>query len=240
MQNLSDIDDFFNISIRINVDKENYKYLTELLEYFDKQRIWPYRKKIGIYISNVNTVWSNESKYAFNLRDFEKIKREFKVKQVQVFNRVSQNKHAKLGLDYPTLQKKNHACRITINKNSFVIGPRGEIYTCFHYVGNEKYCIGTIDDLLNEESNAGAQEFRLVPQHRKEIGCHECKIFPICSVSCPDVFLQTGDIYRERLCSKWKYILKDTLLFNYDFQKQYPEIAKLNSQNIEWTQPSNF
>lgn len=231
MNNIRNIDDYFIISMRINTDKENSPYLDKLLEELIKWNVWP-NKRMNISIANVQCDWNKDSKISLKINDFEKIQRDFRMNQVRRFNEMSNNKKAKLKLDYPSTNKLGSVCGFVNHKNSFAIGPQGELYTCWKSVGNKKYRIGNVKDLLNNNkiSNEGKQRFH--SHFREEIKCYSCKIFPICSLSCPSLYLQTGEIYREQLCSKWKYMLKDTLLFNYDCQNKSPDLKETNDNCI--------
>jgi uncharacterized protein len=224
MNNIRNMDNYFNISLRVNVDNENARHLEQLLEALITWKVWPL-KKIGINIANIQCDWSSDSKLSISTNDFEKLKRDFRFNQLLRFNELIPGKKAKFKLEYPSNNKLNQICGSVNHKNSFVIGPQGELYTCWKSVGNKKFQIGSLNDILLNNKLNNDEKQRFHSRFRKEINCYSCKILPVCSVQCPSSFLQAGKIEHELLCSKWKFALKDTLLFNYDCQTKFPDIV---------------
>jgi len=69
--------------------------------------------------------------------------------------------------------------------NSFLIGPNGDLYKCWHNLGNENYKLGNIyddrliiNDLVLSKFIIGTDPFL----HQE---CRKCKILPICWGGCP-------------------------------------------------------
>ncbi|NOU18123.1 MAG: SPASM domain-containing protein [Bacteroidales bacterium] len=221
LNNLAIIDDYFKITIRVNVDKENYKYLDNTLEELVTRKIWP-RKNITLYTANIKCHTLNNVNYSMEQNMFAKIKREFRLKKLETYNLLT-NGNAKFKLIFPT--RKKDGCITAIGKNAYVIGPQGDIYKCWSNVGSEKYSVGNISEIIEGDNFSNKYSFNITSELRNKLGCYSCKILPICSISCPESYIREGTINHDFLCSKWKFILEDTLLFNYNLQKKHPELV---------------
>ena len=81
---------------------------------------------------------------------------------------------------YPILQGKG--CSAT-HLNSFLIGPRGEMYKCWNELGDESKVIGNVAD--NDFSNKELiRKYMLAANCFEDSLCKKCSILPICMGGC--------------------------------------------------------
>jgi len=223
--NLKSLDEYFKVLIRINVDKENCGYLKELVDELVMNGVWP-RKNISIEIANIKCQLNGNLEFAIPHTKFAQIETEFRLYKLKIFNQQARDKNARLKMLFPTLIKSG--CRTAVNKNANVVGPQGEIYSCWSNVGNKKYVVGSIDDIIEGKDFEKKYEAVINKELRRKIECNTCKILPICSVVCQESYIRDGIAHPQFLCSKWKFIIEESILFNYDFEKTHPELALNN------------
>jgi uncharacterized protein len=231
-KNLAELDEYFTLIIRVNIDKENATYLSALLDELVKLKIWPYRKNTKIILGMVLDC-HKKNLNIFNIREFESVALEFRKLQLLYFNDLNPDLKAKFKLELPTCQTYTR-CTESFHNNGWIVGPLGDIYTCWENIGRKQQNVGSINTLLADGNLKDAGKFRIPSNYREKFGCYTCKLLPICSLSCMGEYWRTGQ-FNERMCSRWKFSLADNLLFNYNLQKQYPglTVQKSNDKEIE-------
>lgn len=159
------------IMIRINIDNENKNEYAvasaELKDRFPAAYIYPGIVKGEATISKCNTL-----SCALNNKELA----EFYFDQYQIANKVDLNY-------YPTWFGIAN-CTAT-RLNDYVIGPQGEIYSCWHDVGDNKMVRGNIrennvitDNVLLARFIEGIDPF-------EDEKCKNCFYLPICGGGCP-------------------------------------------------------
>lgn len=184
------------ISLRVNVDntnKQDYAKIREMIaERFGKERIHVYP---GILTANKGC----ENETFFTSRDHME------------FFRNSPEGAAAL---YPRHMDKG--CGAT-RSNSYVIGPRGEIYLCWEHVGIKEKEIGSITGKAWTRPRL-FNTYMLKGTSYSDEKCRDCFLFPICFGGCPDKRIRNlteGDT--NDLCS----------IYNVDDQKALEEMLFL-------------
>jgi len=116
---------------------------------------------------------------------------------------------------YPKL---HGGCTAT-EKNSFVIGPEGEIYKCWMDVGIKEMIVGDIFEKtpwnmgLIANYMAAGDRF-LSPE------CRECFSLPICDGGCPKARMQNKDQFEQvaGICPDFKERLPEWLEVHYELR----------------------
>src|SRR5699024_2138720 len=194
IENLKDSIDLLEgiVTIRTNVNKENYLDAHRLNDFLQKEKLLG---KINHYFENVRPVEDNYSdNLCFSEEEFDSIN--------ELYNKTCRIEHK-----YPQL--KSTYCTAD-NMVSMVISSDGDIYKCWHDVGVKEKRIGNI--LVNnnyfDEMKYLRNKYRYTmydPTIDEE--CKDCNILPICMGGCPEERLNAN----ER-CISFKYNLKDKLL----------------------------
>ena len=179
-------------SLRINVDKSNYKNIYGLLNLLMKKGLNKYVYPYLGHVKNGNDTYDYD--ICLSIEDFSKL--------VIEFDRLIKNTP---NHNYPVL--KTVSC--TADRfNSFVIDVDGTLYRCWDDVGMSELKTGNINNLnLNKEFTK-----YLTMDATLDDNCSKCKFLAICMGSCPKNFYN-----KNRNCSKYKYILYDFLSYYVDY-----------------------
>lgn len=178
------IDKLNNVSLRINIDKNNFNYNEELLEEiysFDKDgKIFPYLGKI----CETEKVFSSDN--CLTDTEFSNIDFDFSKSQNNLISK------------YPkTIANFCSADHI----NSFIINYNGDVYKCWSDIGDEKKIMYKLDKEGNliSENNKICDDYLLFDPtlHDK---CKDCLELPLCMGGCPLERMKRG----YPICSEYK------------------------------------
>jgi uncharacterized protein len=211
LDNLKSIDDYFNVSIRVNLDNNNSEYLSELLSILVENQVWP-KKNIYIHLKGIRYYTDNNVTMGLSHLKFENINRRFREQKLKIFNEANMGKTGRLERTYPTVNRK--LCSSSLNNNDFIIGPNGELCSCWNNVGNDKYVYGNIRELIDGNKSDLLYKFDY-KMFRNDMGCSECQYLPICSIDCPESYIRHKELDQNTICTKWKFILQDILKQEY-------------------------
>lgn len=156
-----------NISVRVNINRNNESDFIELYKYFYIERNL---KNISLYPGFIREDRADGKSMCYNtidrnemIRFYERLKREGV--NVNFFPR-----------------KAPKGCMIN-RLNSYIIGPVGEIYKCWNDVGNQNKIIGNIQ---NKDLNNSALFYNYLHETSfiSDEDCRDCISFPICNGGC--------------------------------------------------------
>lgn len=193
-----------SVVVRINIDKENISRVDELLDILAERIDKRENLKIGfgqvaaytdICKSIENDCYNNEQFADVMLPLYEKV----------VACNFTVNKMAV----YPA-PRVNFCCADYVN--SFVVDNRGELYRCWHHVGNLKYSSGNVCEVgeLNPEKNYLTW---IQWNPIKNPKCRECTCLPLCIGGCPEAGRNSND--GQPICGTVKYNLEKILEYYY-------------------------
>ncbi|MDE4541649.1 radical SAM protein [Thermoanaerobacterium sp. R66] len=204
VQNIDSAIKLLNIIIRINVDKDNFENIEQLMDFVIYKKHWD--DKLKIYFSPVvkqtNACKADINK-CFSQRDFGML--ESKLLKLL----YSKNANNLLDNLYPVCRKL--FCT-AISYNSYVIDPEGYLYTCWDLIGIKERSIGNLVDgiILNNEY---VHWLTLDTPNQ----CIDCNLLPICNSGCPLERIKNNN---RPMCSYKTISLKDNILINYNLFKQ--------------------
>lgn len=156
-----------DIHVRINVNKENLDDYVEMHKIISAD--FNNDPKVSIYPGLIREDSSNGKSFhtkCIQSRDLVKMHSHFKNHGIQ----------CKI---FPT--KKRRGCMM-FSRNSYIIGPEGELYKCWNDVSDDNKIIGNIasPELINHsllvKYMIGSTPFQDM--------CRDCKVFPICGGGC--------------------------------------------------------
>lgn len=173
IENIEDIKEILNVTIRINVDKKNYKEIPKLVDFLIENRKWG--DFLNLYFHPIFTEETN----ACNVNEKDCFSnKEFKIFQNNIVTQLFNKKYLSIIKDlYPS--KIDISCG-SISKNSFVIDSEGFLYTCTTFVGLPENSIGHIEKSL--EIN---KQYSKWLNYEFDEECKKCISFPICRGGCP-------------------------------------------------------
>ena len=214
------------INIRVNVGGHNAEHLEELVEELVDSGVWPGRVHIGL-------AYLQGGADALPREDYLRREDEFRIHLVRRYNEMTQSRAAKLRFQYPEKLAVGSCPLMVDERRSWVIDSLGDVFRCWDVVGREAYKVGTIDDLLGG-GITGVEDWVINEQVREETGCYDCKMAPICGISCPTEYYQaraSGEYLGKNekgdpFCGPWRFGIRHRLVSQYNFWRESPDLVK--------------
>ncbi len=182
-----------NVSLRINIDRNNINDLSELAEIFFENG-WTTNNKFNCYIAPIRECDNNLDNSNSCFKDNKTYSTNELYKQISSL-RMSDNKYKvfnpprvenKTGIKNAILNKhsipfKGDYCGAT--NNNIIFDPRGDIYTCLEFVGRQNMKVGS----YNIETSIENFTFKNKYGKRKIFNmekCKDCKYALFCGGGC--------------------------------------------------------
>ncbi|ACB86003.1 radical SAM/SPASM domain-containing protein [Natranaerobius thermophilus] len=216
VQNLCDCKDILpNVSVRVNVDKENVERIQEVLTVLKSHSLENTVSVYPGYVEPTNDCYDVDN--ILDSRYFAKIEYEFYKKLVE-FGFAPNIRHR-----YP--RRRSNVC-CADNDSAIVVDPEGDVYKCWNDVGRKEYKIAHV----TEEDPATVQTlFRyMMYDPTEDTECVECKFLPLCMGGCPR---RRIDGITDR-CISYKYELSNYIkeiaidMYNQKVKSQQEEKVK--------------
>lgn len=172
LENLSEIiNDFRNISLRVNTDKKNkdevFKIFDILKEYELYGKIIPYLA----YVEPINNTYDESN--CLSIEEFTKISNNFQDEaRKAIVNSNIMSRYPSARLNY---------CGADLC-NSYVIDPNGNLYKCWSDIGRDEYCVGDLEHGVTKYKQILKYSMYDVINDKE---CTDCKILPLCAGGCP-------------------------------------------------------
>lgn len=201
LKNIKRVIGKIELSVRINVDATNIKYVNTLLDIFKDEGFFQ-EKAFGFfpYLSMTGPI---NPCMPFNCvpvdaHDFYKKNLEF---QERVFEYSGKN-CLKPIFDFPF--PVSVTCG-ALRSNSYAFDPKGRYFKCGLEIGEAEKVCGNVYGEIN------------VPQYQKwenydpliDIECLDCRYLPFCMGGCPKVKFDKNNFYGKEGCMYWKGNLED-------------------------------
>ncbi|SCL91866.1 radical SAM/SPASM domain-containing protein [Sporanaerobacter sp. PP17-6a] len=193
VNNIDSIKDFFKVSIRVNVDKDNSNEIDKLLDYFLYEMNWKDEKNVNTYIARVEDKNRCSLASCYSVLDFNKIEQNFVDKLFELNRKSIKN-------FYP--RSMAIACGAQ-QLYGAVIDPHGNYYKCWEEVGIDKYKVGSVGKTSRINKNFLKYIYMDIPDE-----CRECKYLSLCNGGCPRTRLYNGN---KSCCYRNLGIMKDIL-----------------------------
>ncbi|KKM09593.1 hypothetical protein SY88_18605 [Clostridiales bacterium PH28_bin88] len=170
IENIVEVHDLLKVNIRVNLDKSNCSAAFRILEIVEQHGL---KNKVNFYFAAVNSntdACCNLAPLCFSPHEFATL--EVELLQLATERGFKINK-------YPRF--KPFACG-AINSNNFLIGPTGEVWKCWHTLGQTEEAIGNVFEPL-KFNHVWAKWISWEAYDLDE--CRKCKVLPLCSGGCP-------------------------------------------------------
>ena len=171
--NIDSIIEFFGVTLRINVSKENVDGLERLLEYIIDEKKWHLSNNFNLYIAPVTNCQEacdvDEAKM-LRMSEFSELYSWF---LKYLHNRECMNL---ILSKYP--RKQSISCSAE-SVYSFVISPTGDLYKCLQDMGYLDRRIGNITKGVEFNETYFHYVASKIPG-----GCESCKALPLCQGGC--------------------------------------------------------
>ena len=199
VKNLHHAVNYLKISIRMNVDRDNFPYAEELLRILAAEG---FAGKLTVYPGQLVSVRENplapSARYhghCFTNRDFALAAREF----VLLAKRY--------GFATPSLPRPTGAPCTAVRANELVVGSKGELYKCWDSVGNWREVIGDIRDYQNPNGRI-ARWLKYDPFTNDE--CRSCIALPVCMGGCAHHAMEA--LQYENRCGTFRHTYREQVL----------------------------
>lgn len=206
------------LSLRVNVDANNQAQYAAL--YHDLRRDFPDDRRINIYPGIVT---------------------EAQVRNPDIHCQLTRKEETRFLLDvyrtygitnadfYP---RHNWGCMATC-RNGFVIGPEGEVYKCWHDVGDQQMVVGSIYADRAWNTNLLAN-YLMGTNPFDDPVCQSCFYLPICDGGCAH-FRLLNAFYGGQFdtCVKFKDALPEFLEIHYELKQKQAQAQAAAKQHSE-------
>jgi len=168
IDNIAKISRDYKIGVRINVDKNNLKFIPETLDVL-KTVLYNFSVSFG-HVHSSNDTFKGYANLCIPTDQFSKI--HLKLVKLALSKGVE--------IDLNSLLKPNIDGCADYHESAFVIDPRGDLYKCWEVVGNSKAKVGSkFDDSFNYNY------FKWVNHSPLKVEkCRKCEILPLCGGGC--------------------------------------------------------
>jgi uncharacterized protein len=199
VQNLHHAVDFFDISIRMNVDAESFPHAEDLLRILAAEG---FAGKLGVYPGQIVGVGENplapSASYGarcFTNPEFARAEREFVALAMRY------------GFARPSLPRPTGAPCTAVRANELVVGSKGELYKCWDSVGSQREVIGDIRDYQNLNGRL-AKWMKYDPFADRE--CRGCIALPVCMGGCAHHAMDL--LQYENRCGTFRHTYREQVL----------------------------
>ncbi|MDR1473258.1 MAG: SPASM domain-containing protein [Lactobacillales bacterium] len=200
------------LNLRVNVDARNSKKFANVYRFIQNKYDDEILSRVYVYPGfvhgeatspDISCFFNSEKKGEF----IAKLAREEKITPLPIFP-----------------QSKCTACTL-VQHNTYVVGPGGELYKCWHDVGEKDKVTGNIASFKNWNM-ALVAEGMVSGNYLEDERCEKCFFFPVCDGGCPKVrMLNKRDGKKRDHCSYFKNNLEELLEIHYE-QKHGKETVK--------------
>lgn len=177
LESLLRINNGVKVAVRTNIDPDNMDDYHVVCEYIDNkfrgENIAVYPGFTDEYEYNTNSEKNCGSIECGTLQRNQRAK--FLVEQYREHSVVS-------GAFHPIMNHNSCMARYT---NSYVVGPRGDLYKCLALVGVKEMSVGNINDDAIIDNEELLLEFLKGNDYLESSECNNCLLFPVCDGGCP-------------------------------------------------------
>lgn len=206
LANIQQAYDLLQITIRVNVDKDNVQEVDKLLDCLDKYSL---QKKVSLYIApidNINDTCNAEKCFT---------SQEFAQEQMKFYSRNHDR-----GYFFVKIPTTNPGICGAVSASSFIIDPLGDLYKCWDDIGDTKEKVGNINEPIHYNKNLVKW---LNYNCQTDNNCKTCKVLPICMGGCPNRVVKENKL--ERTCHHIKFTSNEYIdlikqLHENDFNKK--------------------
>lgn len=177
--------------IRVNVDKENYKYMDGLLDELKSRFGLGLRIRFYLVLPCLSSCFTHNPS-CLEGEDTHILPKLWNLAISKGFNLLVK----------PIINYTN--CGI-LTSHSYVVDPLGEVYRCWALFGPQ-HRLGTIDD--HGKMSIEYPYYELMSYDPLEMeGCRDCKLLPSCGGSCPSMAFDQYGTYHKAYCPEDKYLI---------------------------------
>ena len=222
ISNLRENSKIIPVSLRINIDETNRKYIPELLDLLSSdglaKNIHPYLGRTYPYTDVCQDIASQ----CLSDEDFSLLELET---EMELVNKGFNSFKMPRAMNIHCMAEK---C------NAFVVTPSGGLVNCWNDAANSDAEIGHLIKPITRQMEKNALGW---DEHNPfDLECEDCLLMPVCMGGCPYLYRSTGKLH----CHEWKHHLNESLAMYYylknleeegriikEFEETVQEVKKL-------------
>ncbi len=199
VENLHYAVEHFEVSVRINADKNNFPHAERMLKILSDEgfagKLLVDPGQIVAIDDGVNSPSVGYGSCCFTSKEFAEAERQFA------------SLVARYGFGGPQLPRPTAAPCTAVRANELVVGSEGELYKCWDSVGNHLEVVGDIRDYRNP---MGRLQKWLKYDPFEDAECRNCIALPVCMGGCAH-HAMAPPLYENR-CSTFRHIHREQVL----------------------------
>ncbi|MBF1009233.1 MAG: NF038107 family radical SAM/SPASM peptide maturase [Lachnospiraceae bacterium] len=195
---LKKYEDDLHVVVRVNIDKTNYKRVSELLEYLKQENLDSFSIDFGIVRGSTESCNDYEDNCIPD-SNLGQVMSELWDLNTKVESNI---------VSYP--MRKWTYCGLDCD-NNFTIDPLGNVYKCWEHVGNEKHLMGVISangDIVNV--NPKFYKWMTQSPVNNDV-CGNCIYLPACGGGCRSISFDKNKDFHTSQCFKIKGVLEEEI-----------------------------
>ncbi len=174
-----------DVSIRVNVDKTNDKYLEKLLQILNQEKLNECRVALG-HVQSYTPICQSISPTCVTKKKFRLL--EYK------FSTLLKKYKFKDPLTKVMLEPKNIYCG-AVMKNYYVVDTDGYLYKCWNDISIHEHAVGKLGQPQNDRMKLNEAKY-LTWNPCRINKCEKCKELPLCMGGCPFM----ANVLKKPLC----------------------------------------
>lgn len=193
LENIRRAAQYFDVSVRVNVDKQNVGAAQQVLAVLAGQGL---ADKVTVYLGHLVALTTNPAAPSahfgadrcLSIADYSAAAGDF----------TGLATH--LGLGSPSMPQPCGAPCTAVRENEWVVGPQGQLWKCWDNVGDEAHTVGTIFEL-----NEGMQQPSAYDAYDpfRDAECMACIALPVCMGGCAHHAFEEGQ--RDNRCGTFRF-----------------------------------
>ncbi|WP_300601933.1 radical SAM protein [Niabella sp.] len=207
--------DKFQVTIRINGDKEVFNNLDQLFTDLEDRGIWPQRHhEIDFHWAPkfYNYLGFNQDKENYYTSyQYQESKEKFAKLKIKKYNSWAQKNGAPekmLTIAYPSFAE--FYCGTVESPNSISVDDGGYLHKCYNTINDKSKRSQHVSNF--DPYGEGMDHYKHFDK-TKAPDCRTCKVLPICEENCNMRFVSNAE---SKICSSWKYFMEDRMISIYE------------------------
>jgi uncharacterized protein len=199
IKNLHEAVNYLKISIRVNVNKENFVHVEELLQILASEG---FANKLTVYAAQIVGVNNGPLSPSAAYKGCCFTNPDFALAELEFFALAT-----RYGFAQPSLPVAVGTPCTAVRSNELVVGSKGELYKCWESVGNRLEVIGHIRDYQNPSSRL-QKWLKYDPFADAE--CKSCIALPVCMGGCAQHAMEP--LQYENRCGTFRHTYRERVL----------------------------
>jgi uncharacterized protein len=187
--------DYFDVSVRINVDQQNVRSARLVLDVLEEAGL---AGRVRAYLGHLVALTTNPDAPSASYGHDRCLPMADYAREVDEFESLAYAR----GFGAPSVPRPTGAPCTAVRKGEWVIGPRGDLWKCWDSVGDPRQVLGNVLEIERAEAVVDDSPWlRYDPFDDPE--CTRCIALPVCMGGCAHHALEDGQ--RDNRCGTFRF-----------------------------------